>query len=148
MFLLKPASFLLIFFTLLLPAGVVGAGTVLDFSGCEARFAAAPDDEDSVKCFYDLVKGDVTFSSEAESRLRRHLESHPESPWLPLYLGHLLAVRERERAEPMYRRAAAACASRRIPRCEVLARANLQTILDGQGHTEEAGQQAEQAERV
>src|SRR6185436_5938311 len=143
----KSASSLLIILPLLAPM-VAGAEEVPDFAACEARFAKAPGDEESAKCFYDLARAQAPLSSEAETRMRRHLAQHPGSPWLPLYLGHLLAFREPERAEPMYRQAAAACAAHSIPRCEVLARANLQSILDNQGHAEAAGRQAERAERV
>lgn len=125
----------------------VYAGAETTFTDCEARFAAAPENEKSAECFYELGRTNPLLFSEAENRMRRHLARYPKSPWLPLNLGHLL-YREPERAEPMYQQAATACAAHRIPRCEVLARSNLQRILDDQGHVEEAGRQAEEAERV
>ncbi len=145
MFFRKLVPFPLIVFALLAPIAA-SAEAPPDFADCEARFAAAPDDEASAKCFYDQGFN-TPLSGEAEARMRRHLARHPKTPWLPLYLGHLL-LREPDRAEPMYRQAAAACVARRIPQCEVLARANLQRILDDRAHVEEAGRQAEQAERV
>ena len=141
----KLPSILLVFFTFLAPV-CAGADAARDFADCEARFAVTPDDEASSECFY-LLGFNTPLASEAESRMRHHLARHSKNPWLPLYLGHLL-LREPERAEPMYRRAADACAARHIPRCEVLARANLQRILDDRGNTEEAGDQAERAEQV
>lgn len=117
-----------------------------DPATCEPGFAAAPDLEESTKCFYD--KGfNKPLADDAEARMRRHLGRQPRHPWLPLYLGHLL-LRDPERAKPLYQQAAASCAAHRLPRCEVIARSNLQRILDDQGNAEEAGRQAERAEQV
>lgn len=138
------ASFLLIVSTLFAP---VSAGAETIFADCEASFAAAPEGEESADCFYQLGRTSPSLSSEGESRIRRNLARHPENPWLLLNLGHLL-YSEPERAELMYRRAAAVCAAKRIPRCEVIARSNLQRILDDKGQVEEAGHQAERAQQV
>ncbi|HKH46299.1 MAG TPA: hypothetical protein VKM72_16685, partial [Thermoanaerobaculia bacterium] len=62
-------------------------------------------------------------------------------------MGHFL-YSEPEQAETMYQRAITACAARKVPRCEVIARINLQRILDDKGLVEEADQQTTQAERV
>lgn len=141
----KPLTSLLIAFAALAP---VSAQTdqASDLASCEAMFAAAPNEKASFDCFHRVGFG-TPLAEEAENRLRRHLAEQPNHPWLLLYIGHFL-LRDPERAEPMYRQAAASCAAYGVAECEVLARANLQRILDARGEVEEAGRQAEQAERV
>src|SRR4028119_1732835 len=122
-----------------------GAESVADLSACEARFATAPEAEDSAKCFYDL--GRETEDLAPVRQMRLLLARHPGHPWLSLYLAHLMS-REPEQAAPLYRDAAAGFALRRLPRGEVIARSNLQRILDDQGQADEAGREAERAEQV
>jgi CHAT domain-containing protein/tetratricopeptide (TPR) repeat protein len=122
-----------------------GAEPKADLSVCGARFATAPDAEDSAKCFYDL--GRESEDPEPVRRMRQLLARHPGHPWLSLYLAHLMS-REPEQAAPLYRDAAAGFALRRLPRGEVIARSNLQRILDEQGRADEAGREAERAEQV
>jgi CHAT domain-containing protein/tetratricopeptide (TPR) repeat protein len=114
---------------------------------CEARFAAAPDAEESSSCFYDLGLADPKLAPAATSRLEELLAAHPRHPWLALYLGHEKAG-EPARAVALYRTAAEAFAARGEARGEVLARGNLQRLLVSLGDAGAAGKEAEQAERV
>jgi CHAT domain-containing protein/tetratricopeptide (TPR) repeat protein len=141
----KTGQVLLIVFFLFAPSAANGEPP-LDLSDCETRFTAAPYAEEPAKCFYDLGLN-TPLSSEAQNRMRRNLARYPDSPWLLLYLGHFMYP-EPAKAEPLYERAAAACAARKIPYCEVVARINLQRILDDQGHVERAELQIKEAERV
>src|SRR5436305_13533496 len=55
---------------------------------CRTEFAAYPDSQESAKCFYDKIFGaDLTLQSEAETAINRLHASHPELPWMTLYLG-------------------------------------------------------------
>lgn len=137
--------FLLPVLTLALWPGQTGAQTRPDFAACEARFAAAPYDEESSRCFWQIGR-DPAYAEEATTRLRKLLSSHPGHPWLLLHLGHL--AQSPEEAEALYRKVAKSFASRRAPRGEILARLNLQRILARLGRLEEAGREAESAEKV
>ncbi|HEV2854552.1 MAG TPA: CHAT domain-containing protein [Thermoanaerobaculia bacterium] len=125
------------------PAAAAPAPPAVNLADCESRFPLQPEVEGSAKCFYDLSK-DPGQKAEATGRLRALLARHPGHPWLSLYLGHL----DTEHSEELYRAAARAFASRREARGEVLARANLQRILFGQGRMKEAGDQASLALEV
>src|SRR4028118_1313738 len=90
-----------------------GAESVADLSACEARFATAPEAEDSAKCFYDL--GRETEDLAPVRQMRLLLARHPGHPWLSLYLAHLMS-REPEPAAPLYRAAPAGRAPPPPPR--------------------------------
>ncbi len=116
-----------------------------DFAACEAKFAAAPYDEESSRCFWEIAR-DPAYAEEATTRLRKLLSSHPGHPWLLFHLGHL--AQSPEDAEALYRKVAGLFARRREPRGEILARLNLQRILARLGRLEEAGREAERAEKI
>jgi CHAT domain-containing protein len=116
------------------------------FRECEARFTRAPDEEASSSCFFEAGRDPKT-APMAAARLERLLAAHPGHPWLSLFLGHL-KTREPDRALALYRAAANRFAADRKARGEVLARSNLQRLLVAQGRTDEAGREAEEADRV
>ncbi len=145
--LFRPAIPFSIFFTLL-AGSAPGAEPDLDFAACEAGFSAAPNTESSADCFYDVGRSSGR-TSEAAERIRKHLSLSPGHPWLSHYLAHLLSLDNKtEQASALYEEAARTFSSRRDPRGEVLARSNLQRLLDEQGRTAEAGREAERAEQV
>lgn len=137
----------LLSFAIALSAGAAHAAPPSALTACEARFAAAPDAEESSSCFYDAGLADPKLAPAATARMEELLAAHPGHPWLSLYLGHGKAD-EPARAVALYRTAAEAFASRHEARGEVLARGNLQRLLISQGQIGAAGKEAEQAERV
>jgi CHAT domain-containing protein len=141
----KPLAVLLALFALSVRVAV-GSEPTDPLATCESLFTAAPNDEAGAKCFYDQGFN-TPLAGKAEERMREHLARHSSNPWLLLNLAHF-QLRAPEQAEPLYQQAARVCATRRIPRCEVIARSNLQRILDQQGLVEAAGREAERAERV
>jgi CHAT domain-containing protein/tetratricopeptide (TPR) repeat protein len=134
-------------FAIALSAVAAHASPPSSLAACEARFAAAPDVEESSSCFYDAGLADPKVAPAATARIAELLASHPGHPWLSLYLGHEKAG-EPARAVALYRAAVEGFASRHEARGEVLARGNLQRVLISQGEIVAAGKEAEQAERV
>ena len=50
---------------------------------CEARFAAAPDEPDSARCFREVVRAEESLRQEAIRRLEALRRTHPDNPHLP-----------------------------------------------------------------
>ena len=121
---------------ILVPAPARAA--VLD--DCQARFAAAPDDEESAECFYRAGRSEA--GERASAAVEALLARHPDHPWLLFYLGHL-RWDEPARAEQPYRRAAAAFATRGDTAGEVRTRAALHSVLVKLGRIEEAATEVE-----
>jgi CHAT domain-containing protein/tetratricopeptide (TPR) repeat protein len=127
-------------------AGHAGDSGGAGLAACDALFAAAPDDPASAACFYNAGK-DPAVAPAARAHLERLLAASPGHPWLELNLGHLESGSP-ERALTLYRAAAERFAAGHDAKGEVLARSNLQRVLMAQGRSEEAGIEAERAERV
>ncbi|MCK8502426.1 CHAT domain-containing protein [Myxococcus fulvus] len=114
--------------------GRAPAPTLVD---CQERFAARPDEQAAVMCFYECAQ-----VPQARDTVRRALislgEKHPSNGWLALVLGHVEFLSDRKAAEAAYLRAADLFHERQDAEGEVLASINLRSILLKQRRTEEA----------
>jgi len=115
-------------------------------SSCEKLFAAAPDSEEAARCFADVGRN-RGLVQEAILRMEELLASHPNHPWLLLYLGSL-RWEEPARAEEPYRRAAAAFSLRGDIAEEIRAHAALQAILLKLGRFAEAAAEIERVDAL
>ena len=138
------AVLVLLSFALAVPSGAGALSPQL--ADCEARFAAAPDAEESVECFYDAGRA-PELSAEASRRVEALLSRHPDHPWLLFYLGHLRWAEPR-RAEQTYRDAAAVFARTGDATGEIRARTALHMVLIHLGRPGEAEREVDRATAI
>jgi len=124
---------------------VEAEGPAFPFAGCEARFAEAPSDRSSSKCFRDLGGASSGLKKEAIRRLDRLRAAHPDEPWPPYNLAALLWL-DSERTPALYTEAARRFAARRDLQGEFLARLGRARWLTEAGQLEEAGEEMARAE--
>lgn len=123
-----PRSLFLALSCLLLALSPAGAGEGRDLADCEARFAAAPEAEESAACFSDAAQRDRSRKEEAAKRVQALLRRHPEHPWLTFHLGSLLWD-QTARSADLFREAAGLFEERRMHMGAVRARSNLRLLL-------------------
>jgi CHAT domain-containing protein/tetratricopeptide (TPR) repeat protein len=140
----SPLSLLLLLSFLAAPAPLFAKDSAL--SVCEERFAATPASEEAAQCFADVGRNHG-MAPEAARRLQELIAQHPDHPWLLFYLGNLY-WEEPQRAEEIYRQAAAVFAQQGEVTGAVRAHAALHSILARLGHLDEAALEIDRIENL
>ena len=117
------------------------------FAECDAEFAAEPQTKRSSQCFYAVAKHQKNWA-ECSRRLEALWKLHPESNWLPFYLGETNYWRDLDRAIESFRAAARGFASNAEIPNEVLARNKLRHLLFRRGDAEAAGLEVQKVVRA
>lgn len=141
---MRPTSSLFLFWLSALPGTLFATPSAL--LPCEARFAAAPDSEEAAECFATVGRNQG-LALEATRRLQELTAQNPEYPWLLFYLGNL-RWGDPQRAEEVYRHAAAAFAARGDVAGEIRAHTALHSVLTKLGRFEEAGAEIDRVEAL
>lgn len=133
---------------LLLAAPVrVQADPADPFERCEVRFAQAPEQWESARCFYEVGrKGRVW--NEASERLNALAKRHPDRPWVRLVQAYVEGERDVRHAPEKYRLAIAAFVAAGHTEGEVRARCAFANWLSRQRDDAGAGEQLELAVHV
>jgi len=116
-------------FILVLPGMVCGKTPSL--AECRKLYAARPDDEEAVSCFFDQGR-------EGRQLLGPLQQKHPERPWLALYLGFKLRRENPMLAAKLDRQAADQLTARRAFQGAFLAWAELDFLALEAGRSDEA----------
>ena len=99
---LGPILIVLLALTLLEGQGSGAQAQESPLAECQKRFAADPLNQKSARCFYEVAGEGL--GEGAAREIRRLRADHPDNPWLPLYLGHVI-YRSSSGAEVLYREA-------------------------------------------
>ncbi len=118
-------------------------------AGDDAFAVCAPPPEarssyEAALCYYRQASATGAWQA-AEAHLATLQHAASDDLWLTLVRGHIVWALDEQRAEALYRKAAAGFATTGNVRGEILARGNLRTLLLRSGRVDAA---AEQAERV
>ncbi|HEY2737824.1 MAG TPA: CHAT domain-containing protein, partial [Thermoanaerobaculia bacterium] len=136
-----PAILLVLF-----QSSAVSSAETLTLADCQARFAAAPERQESADCFFEAGKNQG-MAGEAERQVKELLARNPQRPWLHHILGSIYWA-EPERAEGPFREAAAIFDSRRDAYGEILSRTALHSILLKLGRPAEAGAEVQRVAAI
>lgn len=117
------------------------------FDSCEMSLKAEPRGRESPRCFYEVARRN-NLMDEAVRRLDSLRLAHPENPWLPFYLGHILLIRRSDRVEEVYRDAMAVSDRHGVVECQVEARLWLTRHLADLDRLEEGDELLAQAARL
>ena len=123
-------------------AGARAATTSDPLATCRERFAAKPDDYESAACFSRLALDDRLWG-ESTRTFEALIAAHPGNFWLPLAYGSAWVTRNPDRAERLYRQAAAGFQRLGHTEGELLARSTLRTFLFPSGRVDEATRETE-----
>ncbi len=107
------------------------------YAACHEQFSRAPADYDSSYCFYRVTFEERRWE-DGDRILADLIARDPQNAWLVLTRGHIHRGRDPDKAEALYRRAAAAFAAAGHVAGEVEARANLANFLRPKGRVDEA----------
>jgi CHAT domain-containing protein len=123
-------------------AGARAATTADPLATCRERFAAKPDDYESAACFSRLALDDRLWR-ESTRMFEALITAHPGNFWLPLAYGSAWVTRNPDRAEHLYRQAAAGFERLGHAEGELQARSTLRTFLFPRGRVDEATRETE-----
>jgi len=108
------------------------------FGVCEERFAAAPEDPESTRCFRQVVKTEESLREEAVRRLERLRRDHPDNPFLLFSLANLEWTFYTQRVPDLYAEAARLFAERGVVKEELESLLNQARFLVYVGRPDEA----------
>ncbi len=129
------------------PTSAASSPSAPSVADCEARFAAAPEADDSSYCFVEAAAADPGRRAEAVRSTEALLRRQPGNAWLSYFLGSLL-WQEPRRSSDLFAAAADRLAERGLPQGEVRACANLYYKLLEQDRQREAEAAVKRAVRV
>src|SRR5262245_11080250 len=117
------------------------------FAPCREQLAEKPDTYDSADCF-SRVALDEGMWTERTRVFDALIDAHPDNFWLPLAYGDAWETRNPDRAEQLYRQAAAGFSASGHAAGELLARSTLRTFFFSRGRIEEATREAERVAAI
>ncbi len=117
------------------------------FARCDALLSAEPEKYASSRCYLEVAQEKGSWE-EAGVRVLELATARPENHWLKIALGHVERIRNPERVEEWYIRAAEGFREQGNAEGEVTARSNLLILLEREGRTGEAEREIERTVQV